>query len=592
MFLGIYIMSIKLGIEQTISRLLAQLRRGDIWDISMSEMNHWFEVSNSAAQEVLSMRLCSMLAEIADRRGWWPLLPRALENIAEVHTRFFSQTALLSPEAKDLPWFRQAGWLLLHDARWKHRSRNSNDGSSMEQREKAAQNALNAAQRLQDHLQLIMPEAGNHELLYRTAFSKARHHQVLQRYVEAESDLRIALHHCYLHRSEVITSLDNLDANASDLALKQTFTLFNTAVVVANLGRINVDLGNLLQAQPQLLTARTMLLDSKDIVMRGFVDLQLGSVYRQLGTSGTSPSREIAFDPADLLKDAIAAFEKAGHRQLQARATLELAQHYYGLAGDSDDNSQVCDQLEKARACLKKQPAKIDSENSDRNKVERWDAESQLLRARIEYLSQSIAVNHDPNYGRQDVAIDDALEALKRCKEVGRKDLEAIAGLVLAELSIARNKYDEAIAYCLDVERLDPVDNADKAWLYIVFSNAWMKQGDRATAEAYFEQWKNISPSVQNARIRKKAVDVGNMLKTQRGFYIPPDGDLDFEKHMEELKLFLVQTVQATGSLQEQARKLGLKKQTLANWRARMIKEKKLEARPRFRRPRRDDSQP
>jgi tetratricopeptide (TPR) repeat protein len=587
--------------RQVLVDLLSKLRDGDIWEITSKQAMDWLELarrvsSSRTRDEILSMRLRSLVAELADRRGWWQeVTPPALDNLGAIKTRFFSRNKILTPDTEETNWFRQAGWLLLQDARREHRSLNKQlesgagvEDSPSEQHKNAARAALKSAKSLQKQLHVILPEAGNHELLYRAAFSIARHLQVLEEWPDAETELVAALHHCYQHRSEITQSMMILDpgdheyiAQKQDLELKQKFTLFNTTVIVANLGRINVERGELLQALPQLLIARTMLLDSKDIVMRGFVDLLLGSVYRQLGAPISPPTNGVMLDPKNLLKSAIKSFRQAQHSQLHARATLELAQHYYGLAARSgDDLVELNVHLKEAEILLKEEPEVMSKKGSKmKTGRERWDAQRFLLLARIESLRPSVDSNNRE-------AMKHALMALDFSVKAGRKDLESIARLVLAELSIEEQKYDAALKYCTQVEQLHPVDRADEAWLYVVFANAWMKQGDRATAEAYFERWESMSSLVPNVHIKKKAAEVKRGLDTQLGFYIRPNEDLNYEKLKDELKLFLVRSLNGTGTLEEQAEKLGVDKQTLANWRVEMTKAGKLEARPKFRPPR------
>lgn len=558
-----------------IRKLLNTLRTGDIWDWERKEVREYIGLSSASRtveEEVLSMRLRSLVAELSDRRGWWDVAPYALENIGSVKRRFKSETALSEPHTERWRWLRQAGWLLLQDARCEHRRSDGKGINSAERHKLAAQDALRSAKELQSHLTTVLPEQENHELLYRVAFSIARHLQVLgpydpPSYDEAEGELVTALHHCYCHRQEVDLMMRELEADnpqrheeMEDLIAKQDFTMFNTTVVVANLGRINVERGSLKRAIPQLLIARTMLLGSKDRVMRGFVELQLGSVYRQLGASTDASDMP---DPTKLLGLAVDLFRDAGHRQLEARARLELAQHFYGLASVA---LQPRSYLEKAEQLLHEEP-KQTLHSTDH--VERWDAQRLLLLARIEHLKPG----HDAETVRRY-----AEEALHLSKVVGRKELEAIAGLALAELCIDEEKYADAIRYCEIVERVAPADIADQAWLIIVLANAWLKQGDRATAETYLKRWKEMRDSVQNVYIRNKATSLERHLETQRCFYVRPDGNLNYERLHEELKMFLIQAAQPLGGLDVQADLLGLKKNSLARWRSSLIKKNKLKS--------------
>jgi tetratricopeptide (TPR) repeat protein len=563
--------------EANADELLTQLRQGNIWAITKSNAKNWLGQAKTRNEgQILSMRIRSLVAELADRRGWWEdIEPLALADLDPIKQKFFARNNRLNPQSDrdDFKWFRQAGWLLLQDVRREHRV--EGEKSSREKHKGAAVRALDSAQSLQNQLEKILPDEGSHELLYRVAFSIARHLQVLKDYESAEQNLIQALRHCHDHRDEINSRLRTLEkefckleedfrnkdiAKKSYLSEKQKllvkkqkltlldgFTVSNTTVVVANLGRIDVDRGNLTEAIPQLLIARTLLLNSEDIVMRGFVDLQLGSVYRQVGDEN-EPEQDIANSPMRLLESSLKLFQDAAHRPLEARARLELAQYYFGTAAEHPDR------LKKA------------SELLDPNSLTggRWKAHSSLLRARIKFAEETQASAAD--------AIGDATRALELAQQEGLKEVEVLARLVLAEAAIKNKEYDEAVKHCQKVEDLDPKDIADKAWTYVVLIDAWVKAGSLWDAEVYLKKWKSVAKYVENRRIKRRAGEVVRSYEKQRrsSFYISPEEeDIDVPRRLEELKEYLIRRAQASaGTLEEQAARLGVQAQTLSNWRS------------------------
>lgn len=595
-----------------IAGLLTKLREGDIWQFSANEaiaiLDRVGEKTGKPGDEILSMRLRSLVAELADRRGWWSDVEvLALKNLDAVRARFYSKIKEIPPPVgkvlaymeDDWHWYRQAGWLLLQDARSVHRSDERGKRSS-EDRWLAAEEALGMDRKLQGHLAILfpLPELSafeslyrdhellyrNYELLYRVSFNIARHLQTLERYTEAEGELTVALRNCCLHRDEIAQEMRLLDPEESGaqarrrvLEEKQKFTLFNTTVVIANIGRIDVQRGRLRESIPQLLIARTLLLDSKDIVMSGFVDLQLGSVYRQLGTaSSTKADASKLLNPEKLLESAIESFHDAGHRQLEARARLELAQHLYGLATYTRNTAECKKRLKAAKDWLETETRHEKRSASGRApRIDRWDAQRQLLLARIERVELDVQDETERDLGR---VVQHTEEALGKCDQVGEKDVMVVARLVLAELSIDTAKFDEALRYCEKVEEMNPQDTADKAWLYILSAYAWMKQGDWAAAEFYSGEWKKIEPQVQNFHIQKKAENILHKMRllNSRFHIVDADGkDFDIKSQAKELKEFLVKSAEQFGTLQKQADKLGITRQALANLRSKMAKEKR-----------------
>ncbi|MGB6742895.1 MAG: hypothetical protein WBE38_04485 [Terracidiphilus sp.] len=579
------IMDFKEAAKTVIAVLLAALREGDFWKIDRQYAHQALDLAASRPdEEVLSMRLRSLVAEVADRRGWWSdVEAKALTNLEAIRARFDERGAIVLPHMPEWHWFRQAGWLLLQDVRRVHRS-DGRGKMAAERHRLAAEEALKLARKLQSHLRDVLPEERNHEVLYRVAFSIARHCQALERYEEAETELSIALHHCCCHRDETAQRLLLLEKSDEDyqvkmarLKAKQSFTLFNTTVVVANIGRIDVQRGKLNESIPQLMIARTLLLDSKDIVMRGFVDLQLGSVYRQLGAPTFAKADGTSMpDPKELLDSAVEKFRTAQHRQLEARAKLELAQHLYGLAthAGNPEESRAWLNAAKGRLAEGSREAAAATIPGPGRRVERWDAERQLLLARIERVEQEI---DDGRAGGLAEVTKHTMEALHKSDEAGQKDVQVVARLVLAELCTDASRFDEALRYCEEAEQLDPRDKADQAWLFILSAYAWLKQGDRAAADSYLKRWKSIEKEAENVHIRKKAEKIERkMQQMEPCYYVRSDQDLNYKKRVQELKDFLVQSVEPTGTLDQQAQRLGLKRQSLANLRNKMIRRKKL----------------
>jgi tetratricopeptide (TPR) repeat protein len=585
-------------ISRITAYLLAKLREGDIWAVTEKEADEFIELaigasSNKISDQIVSMRLRSLVAELADRRGWWDSVgPRALRNLDSIEVVFFKTTPEIETGTEQANWVRQAAWLLLHESSQQHRNPSGHDLRSPERHEHAAIKALDLSLKIENQLRLVLPEEGNHELLYRLAFNIARHNQVLKRYSEAKGQLGTSLHHCYQHRREITADLVKLDpakkVEREHLDLKNNFTIFNTIVVITNFGRIDVERGELLEALPQLLIARTLLLDSKEIVIKGYVDLLLGSIYRQIGAPSRQVSGVVSADPELLLESAVKYFTKANHRQLRDRAILELAHHYYGLATQAIPQTDAQHLLKKATEVLAKGSKSPDDKPAkSRGAVERWDAQSHLLLARIEHSKQALADDPVQSLEIGSSAVNRALTALKLCKQIGRGDLETIANLVLAELSIERGDYIESLAYCEAAEQLRSVDKADQAWLYVIYAKALIKMGNKVTAESYFANWKEMEKDVQNVHIQKKAKDVEQLLRQKHGFYVGPnDTNRKFYKRVEELRLFLLQSVESL-SLLEQAKILGLEKQAVATLRSKMIRVSKLQPHPKSKRNRR-----
>ena len=434
------------------------------------------------------------------------------------------------------------------------------------------------AKRLQNHLYKVLPEHDNHELLYRVAFSIARHLQVLEKFKEAEEELTTALHHCFCHREEITQKLRLIDwsntadkAEGEDLEERQKFTLFNTTVVVANIGRIDVQRGHLKEAIPQLQIARTLLLDSGDLAMRGYVDFLLGSIYRQLGAP-TLRADSAMPDPKYLLESAVELFQEAGHRQLQARARLELAQHTYGIAVQCNDLLQCRDLLRQAETLLDEKPSSESTKADGIPKnVERWDAQRYILLARIERAREDLG---DTKGVHLRTARKHATNALKQAKRVGLKALEVIAGLVLAEVYLDEDKYQDAIECCIRVESLNPVDTADKGWLFVTSAHAFMKYGNLSAAESYLRKWRAIEQQVENVHVRNKAEKIEYALEEAEIFHVRPAvHGLSFEKHVERLQDFLVHAAEKTGGTPaQQANMLGWTLNVLRDRRNKMTK--------------------
>jgi tetratricopeptide (TPR) repeat protein len=558
-------------------QLLKRLREGQIWDLTESQAQAWLKMAKSIWSEaiqdqILSMRWHSLIAELADRRGWWYTSePMALDDcfLQGIRERFYEQQKLLRSEPSDqrvnFKWFRQAGWLLLQDARREHRSERK--GTSTEKHRNAAVQALESTQRLQTHLSRILPAAGCHELLYRVAFSIARHLQVLERYEDAEKELIKALDHCHQLRHEIRERLSKLDEyrhkqwfddpereeNQLTIALLDNFTVFNTTVVVANLGRIDVERGNLTQALPQLAIARTLLLGSKDLVMQGFVDLQLGTVYRQLNSSIHTDIP----DSEQLIRSAIAKFQDANHQPLLAKGRLELAQYYFGKP------SRSATDLAEARALLE-QDGVIDGIR------QRWEAQRRLLLARIEFAEGTSKSRRE--------ATKNAEYALKIAHKAGLKEVETVANLVLADVALEDGDYKEALRGAREAERLKPKNVADRAWLYLVFADAWKLEGSLKIAQRFLDQWRTMANYVENETIRKRAALLQRSMEDERqkGFFISPDdNDIDVTRRTEKLKEFLISRARSMAqTIPEQAELLGVQPQTLANWRSMKNKAK------------------
>jgi len=393
-------------------------------------------------------------------------------------------------------------------------------------------------------------------------FSIARHLQVLKRYEEAEKELIKALHHCHELRREIQRRLNKLEgdrhdqassdgkcqANIEALCVLDKCTVFNTTVVVANLGRIDVERGRLKQALPQLSIAKTLLLDSHDLVMQGFVDLQLGIVYRQLRPSNHSNTA----DAEELIRSAIKKFELADHQPLLAKGTLELAQYYFGKTAISPAD------LAEARKHL-------EGHGVVEGVRQRWDAQRSLLLARIEFAEGTRKSWRE--------SAKNAEYALELAQTSGLKEVEAIANLVLAELALKDGDFKKALDCCRAVQRLKPKNVADKAWMYLVLAETWRLEGSLGNALRFLSRWKKIKGNVENEGIRERAVELERSLKDERkrGFFIAPgDDDIEMNRHMEKLKDFLISRARSLGStIPVQASLLGVKPQTLANWRSR-----------------------
>lgn len=370
-------------------------------------------------------------------------------------------------------------------------------------------------------------------LRYRTYYAYARHLQTAGMAELSERFFDRALKYC-------AESLELSPPERYDLEMRRYN--FWSGMALIGLARKSLDTGELTRADRQLLVARSLLLQVHAGIEIAFIDVLLACSGRQQGRTG---------EAIDLLKRSKEKFRARSHERYFRRANVELVKAYLNVA----DYAQ-------AEAALADEGPSGDRFSGDEKTQARWFATNDLLRARIEL-----------GLVRLESAERLANECLSALEDQGHSsDLRALGYAVLAEVSLSRKRYSDAIGRCRAGLALNPRDLNDKAWLTLVLAHGFLLRGHLESAKLHFSEWNDMKDRVENRFIHDRAKQFESQIEFERdSFYIPyvDPTDINYGNLNLRLRAFLARYVHEKykGETQEQlAARLGVTRATYASW--------------------------
>jgi tetratricopeptide (TPR) repeat protein len=308
------------------------------------------------------------------------------------------------------------------------------------------------------------------------------------------------------------------------------------------LSRASLEQGRLERAARQLLVSGTILRSTQDQIGVGFSDYLLGCVYRQMGDWAKSIAH---------LTVATERFRDLRHERYLRRTLFELTKSYL-LKKDWDGAQQS---LASAKGLGEQM---LFRENTATRK--RSEAVGELLFARVKFATGEIA---------------EAEACIQSCwaqiATLGA-DIKAQAHIIRGEILLWQKKFSSSIRECETGLRLKPADVTDRAWLILIAAEAHLRRGDLDGAKQWFSQWEMLAKEIENQILRERALKLESALDAEKAsFYISyaDPSEFTYEKVNQDLRRFLVQHVRAFKhgeSQEEQARALGISRQTYSNW--------------------------
>jgi tetratricopeptide (TPR) repeat protein len=191
---------------------------------------------------------------------------------------------------------------------------------------------------------------------------------------------------------------------------------------------------------------------------------------------------------------------------------------------------------------------------------ERWEAINSLLWARLKLARY--------DYAEAEVDANKCLSQIAHHSE----DVRVQAYAVLGDIALAQGKYSEAIRKGHAGLALNPTDPTDRGWLMLVLCEAYLRRKHIENAKHWFGEWSQVRQRVENRLFAKRASNLEVELDAERdSFYVcyREPKELKYDVLNLQLRAVLVRHVRTfkRGSTQEeQARALGISRQTYASW--------------------------
>ncbi len=546
--------------KKAANRIISTLRTGNLTAISYAQAEEFLEIASRIPTSPLddrktALRIRSGILELAIRRSWrGKVIARALAEIKQVEIDFYRAEAPCK-NIEQRPFLRQAAFLLLRNAHLQTRSTgNIVDAKSHLE---ATKLDLEGLVKLREKVVALKLGRGTSELMYQVDMTIARRYMSLQEWGNARAYLLRALSSCHQYRDEFQTTLDGTDEvegsefeasgpssaasspteeeRLEKLRLTKASTIFNLATITAFQGRVSLEEGHLEVALSHLLTAKTMLDDSDDVIMKAYCEVFIGCTTRQLGTAFQADLSNQSLQPELLLQKSLDDLYEAKHMTLFSRAKLELAQFYLGAALHRRSSTF----LDKAATVLERpHPVSDDGSKISAYEESRFLAQKKLMVARIQTARASLE-----HFELDEFDLGSTInEALRLAKLVGRTDLEAVALVFNAERLVQIGEAEEALKECERAAMLQPKDSSDIAWILLVRTSALILQGEFEAAEMCFAAYRDTE--TENFFIKEKAAKIGAQLHPKGSFFISAEEPNISYKHWEpKLREFLIDRV-------------------------------------------------
>jgi tetratricopeptide (TPR) repeat protein len=327
------------------------------------------------------------------------------------------------------------------------------------------------------------------DFLTRLYYAHARHLQKAGRIPEAREAFSTALD--YAEKLSVQTATE-----PGRPRLRYAHQIVSQIQV--QLARILIARSQLRQGRRLLATAGALEAGMNDPINVAFIDLQKGSVLRQLHQLD---------EAVTVLEGCAKVFRRERHHRYLMRCQYELAKAY--LNRGELPNANVESDLRKAREVLV-QRGQMNASHTEKfvgdpSFADRFETSCDVLSARILLrLGQIDAARH---------TIDKAFDRLTTHPLAGTsRDLVVLGTWVKGNILIEQGCPSEAISLCLawanQRNRREPVDRTDDAWVDLVLWKAYVHTDALVNAEEYRRRWHAKAAAIENVYIQAYATQV------------------------------------------------------------------------------------
>jgi tetratricopeptide (TPR) repeat protein len=402
---------------------------------------------------------------------------------------------------------------------------------------------------------LKMPEV----LLAMVNYAHARHMQVMGKGRQADEHFTAALDCC----NNIVNNPEN-----SEDEIKSAKHL--SAIFLIQIARFLLEGGHLERSWRLIQVSDTILSDNRDDLNKSFIVLLKGCILRQ---------KQSLDESIKLLKIVVEQFKKQSNGRYLFRSMHELAKALYNRASTSEDTNSKSKDYSLAMSILADLSTHIsrhEDSSVDRRNTNRWDVNRFLLESRIHLAQDNI------KSARESASKANSILA-SHLKEDSH-DLRMLATAITGEILLKESKPIEVIKLCapmLNRPKLDDhIDKTDETWVRVVAWEACISLLHTEKAIELKSEVGNIT-LIENAYIKSRAEEVFQKHEAllRKGFVIPHDTEnTNHEFWKEELRRYLVNLVairHPSETIESHAERLGIKRQTLANWKSEFSQSQK-----------------